>query len=78
MLLVVVMGSAVWGQMKSPISGTVTDKNTGEPLAFVQIAIPGTKYGTVSDINGQFDLSVTAVDTILNFRMVGYRPQTIA
>ena len=77
MLLVVVMGSAAWGQMKSPISGTVTDKNTGEPLAFVQIAIPGTKYGTVSDINGQFDLSVTAVDTILNFRMVGYRPQTI-
>jgi hypothetical protein len=76
-LLVVVMGSAAWGQMKSPISGTVTDKNTGEPLAFVQIAIPGTKYGTVSDINGQFDLSVTAVDTILNFRMVGYRPQTI-
>lgn len=71
------MGSAAWGQMKSPISGTVTDKNTGEPLAFVQIAIPGTKYGTVSDINGQFDLSVTAVDTILNFRMVGYRPQTI-
>ena len=63
--------------MKSPISGTVTDKNTGEPLAFVQIAIPGTKYGTVSDINGQFDLSVTAVDTILHFRMVGYRPQTI-
>lgn len=71
------MGSAAWGQMKSPISGTVTDKNTGEPLAFVQIAIPGTKYGTVSDINGQFDLSVTAVDTILHFRMVGYRPQTI-
>ena len=77
LLFVVVIGSAAWGQMKSPISGTVTDKNTGEPLAFVQIAIPGTKYGTVSDINGQFDLSVTAVDTILHFRMVGYRPQTI-
>ena len=77
MLLVVVMGSGAWGQMKSPISGTVTDKRTGEPLAFVQIAIPGTKYGTVSDINGQFDLSVTAVDTLLHFRMVGYRPQTV-
>ena len=72
------MGSPAWGQRKvSPISGTVTDKNTGEPLAFVQIAIPGTKYGTVSDINGRFDLSVTAVDTLLHFRMVGYRPQTV-
>ena len=67
-----------WGQRQvSPISGTVTDKNTGEALAFVQIAIPGTRNGTVSDINGRFDLSVTSSDTVLQFRMVGYRPQTI-
>ena len=60
-----------------PVSGTVTDKNTGEALAFVQIAVPGTRSGTVSDINGRFDLSVTALDTVLQFRMVGYRPQTV-
>ena len=59
------------------ISGTVTDKNTGEPLAFVQIAIANSKNGTVSDINGRFDLSVTAQDTLLRFKMVGYRPQTV-
>ena len=61
----------------TPISGTVTDKNTGEPLAFVQIAIANSKNGTVSDINGRFDLSVTAQDTLLRFKMVGYRPQTV-
>ena len=60
-----------------PVSGTVTDKNTGEALAFVQIAVPGTRSGTVSDINGRFDLSVTALDTVLQFRMVGYRSQTV-
>ena len=60
-----------------PVSGTVTDKNTGEALAFVQIAVPGTRSGTVSDINGRFDLSITASDTVLQFRMVGYRPQTV-
>ena len=73
-----VLSSAAWGQRKvSPISGTVVDNRTGEPLAFVQIAIPHTKTGTVSDINGRFDLSVTAVDTLLHFRMVGYRPLTV-
>lgn len=78
LLWLVVCGTGAWGQrMVSPISGTVTDKRTGEPLAFVQIAIPGTKYGTVSDINGRFDLSVTATDTVLHFRMMGYRPQTV-
>ena len=60
-----------------PVSGTVTDKTTGEALAFVQIAVPGTRSGTVSDINGRFDLSVTASDTVLQFRMVGYRSQTV-
>ena len=60
-----------------PVSGTVTDKTTGEALAFVQIAVPGTRSGTVSDINGRFDLSITASDTVLQFRMVGYRPQTV-
>jgi hypothetical protein len=70
--------SAAWGQRTvTPISGTVTDKNTGEPLAFVQIAIAGSRNGTVSDINGRFDLSVTAVDTLLRFKMVGYRTQTV-
>lgn len=74
----IVASSVAWGQRHvTPISGTVTDKNTGEPLAFVQIAIANSKNGTVSDINGRFDLSVTAQDTLLRFKMVGYRPQTV-
>lgn len=87
LLLVMLMGSgaAAFGQRTvAPVSGTVTDRSTGEPLAFVQIAVPpraddpGDRgYGTVSDINGRFDLSVTAEDTVLHFRMVGYRPQTV-
>ena len=77
LLLVVALVPTAWGQRKSPISGTVVDRTTGEPLPFVQIAIANSKSGTVSDINGRFDLSVTAVDTLLHFRMVGYRPQSI-
>lgn len=78
MLFALMVSLPIMGQRQvTPISGTVTDKNTGEPLAFVQIAIPGTKNGTVSDINGRFDLSVTAADTLLRFKMVGYRPQTV-
>lgn len=71
--------AAALGQTRGfPVSGTVVDRVSGEPLAFVQIAIPGTRYGTVSDIEGRFDLSVTATDTVLQFRMVGYRPQTVS
>ena len=76
LLLLMGCGAAAYGQRTvAPVSGTVTDRSTGEPLAFVQIAVPprtddpGDRgYGTVSDINGRFDLSVTAEDTVLHFR----------
>lgn len=75
--LVLSIGTA-WGQRTAaPISGTVTDAKTGEPLAFVQIALPGATRGTITDMEGRFDLSATAEDTVLHFRMVGYRPHTV-
>lgn len=46
-------------------------------MAFVQIILPDSKSGTMSDINGHFDLTVTHTDSLLHFRMMGYRPQTI-
>lgn len=40
------------------IEGTVTDSKSGDVLPFVNIAISGTTVGTISDINGEFQLSV--------------------
>lgn len=59
------------------IAGTVTDNTTGEALAFVQISVPNSKVGTISDMNGRFDLTVGAADSLVQFRMMGYRPLTI-
>ena len=59
------------------IAGTVSDHSTGEPLPFVQITVPNSRLGTVSDINGRFDLTVGAADTLVQFRMVGFRPLTM-
>ena len=42
------------------IAGSITDHATGEALAFVQISVPNSRIGTVSDINGRFDLTVGA------------------
>src|SRR6056297_1338022 len=41
----------------STIQGTVTDGDTGEPLAGANIIIEGTNSGTVSDQNGGFSIS---------------------
>ena len=41
----------------STIQGTVTDGDTGEPLAGANIILEGTNTGTVSDRNGEFSIS---------------------
>ncbi|MCQ2297231.1 MAG: DUF5686 and carboxypeptidase regulatory-like domain-containing protein [Bacteroidales bacterium] len=60
------------------ISGTVIDHSSSEPLAFVQVMVPNSSTGTVTDINGRFDLTVGVGDTVVTFRMVGYQQQSVS
>lgn len=60
---------------KSNIVGTVTDYK-GEPLIGVSIVIKGTSIGTVSDINGKFDIAVAPGETLL-FSYIGYTTEEI-
>lgn len=39
------------------IKGFVKDKQTGEPLLFVDVYIEGTNYGVTTDVNGYYTLS---------------------
>ncbi|MDN5210801.1 TonB-dependent receptor [Fulvivirgaceae bacterium BMA12] len=57
------------------ITGKVTDEN-GEPLVGASIIEKGTSNGTISDVEGNFNLTVTKGATIL-VSFVGYIPQEI-
>lgn len=59
------------------IRGTVTDENS-EPLPGVNIVVKGTTTGTVSDIDGNYRLTVNDDATTLVFSSVGYSAQEIA
>jgi len=54
------------------ISGHVYDKDTKEPLSFVNIVINSSNQGGVSDINGRFRLTSTEEPQTLRFSYVGY------
>ena len=60
------------------VEGIVLDSKTGEVMPFVNIALTGGKTGTISDINGEFKLSVPENMTSkeLSFSSVGYSPLT--
>ena len=66
--------SVLWVQAMD-ISGTVTDMN-GDPVIGAAVAVVGTTHGTVTDMDGKFQLSVNAGDKI-SVSYLGYKTQTI-
>jgi TonB-dependent starch-binding outer membrane protein SusC len=57
------------------ISGTVTDEN-GEPLPGATISVLGTSIGTVSDIDGQYSITVPEGATVV-YSYIGYESKSI-
>ncbi len=59
------------------ISGKVTDSETGDGLPGVNVLEVGTSNGTVTDLNGNYSISVGS-NASLSYSFVGYAVQTIA
>src|SRR4030043_320330 len=57
------------------IRGTVTDES-GETLIGVSIIIKGTTIGTITGINGNYEIKVADLNDILDFSYIGYRTVT--
>lgn len=56
------------------VYGKVTDEK-GDPVPGATVMVKGSTAGTVSDVNGKFEIQATATDSLL-FRYVGYQPHT--
>ena len=65
-------------RMEQTIAGAVTDLSTGESLPGVNIVAKGTTIGTVTDIDGNYRLTVPDDAETLVFSSVGYVTQEIA
>ena len=63
-------------QQKQKIAGVVVDQN-GEPIIGANILQKGTSNGTITDINGQFQLSVETGTKLLVVSYVGMKTQEI-
>lgn len=59
------------------VSGKVTDYSTGEPLPGVNILVKGTTSGTISDIQGNYSMSVSGNDVVLVFSFIGYETHEV-
>lgn len=76
MLVLCLLGFASEALAQQRVSGTVTDKTTGEPLVGVSVAVKGTTRGVISDVDGKYSADV-APDATLVFGYLGYKDVTV-
>lgn len=75
-IVIMPKASPVVHQQDSEVSGTVTDSK-GEPLIGVSIVIQGSNSGTVTDMDGHFNLKVPGEDVVLIVSYIGYSKQQV-
>ncbi|WP_430816482.1 SusC/RagA family TonB-linked outer membrane protein [Carboxylicivirga sp. RSCT41] len=76
MLLFLLAATSLSAQDKT-ITGVVTEKSTGEPIPGVTVLVKGTTIGTITMVDGSYNLSVPADATIIQFSFIGYETQEI-
>ncbi len=65
-------------QQQITVTGKVTDSQTGEPMAGVNVVVKGTTIGTMTDASGNYSLSVPNRNATLVFSFIGYVSQEIS
>lgn len=72
---IVIKGRIKENRIQQTISGNVSDQN-GAPLADVTVLIKGTKKGTSTDFDGNYELQAKTGD-VLTFAYLGFKTQTV-
>jgi TonB-dependent SusC/RagA subfamily outer membrane receptor len=66
------------GKVALPVKGRVSDSDSNEGLPGVSVVVKGTSTGTITNVNGTFELDVPNGQSILVFSYVGYILQEVA
>ncbi len=71
-MLSVGMAASAFAQGIGTVRGRVADEVSRRPLNAVQVYVPGTDLGTLTDEDGQFQLNLAAGNYTIRVRRVGY------
>lgn len=65
-----------YGQNLKQVTGTITDVNS-ESIIGASVVIQGTSHGTITDMDGHYELTDVAPNSILEVSFLGYRTETV-
>ncbi len=62
---------------QTKITAVIKDSGTKESLPYCNVAVSGTRNGTITNGDGVFSISVSSPDDVLVFSYLGYDPKSI-
>lgn len=71
--LLALFTSVANAQTMHEIKGVVVDGQTNEPIIGATVHVPGTSYGSATDVDGNFTLRVPASTKTVEISFIGYR-----
>ena len=78
MLTMMLLAAGGYAYAQSVVSGTVTDATDGSGIPGVNILVKGTSTGTITDVEGTYNVTVSGEDATLVFSSVGFATQEVA
>jgi TonB-linked SusC/RagA family outer membrane protein len=75
--VLLVLSTFVYSQQRT-ITGGVTSVDDGMPLPGVSVVVTGTAIGTITDVDGKFQLEVSNENATLSFSFIGMTSQIVA
>lgn len=76
LLLLFMMPMSFFAQ--SPLSGVITERDTGMPIPGANVVIKGTTTGTTTNFDGEYTLNGVNMGDVIVFSYVGFATQEIA
>ncbi|MCO6475361.1 MAG: TonB-dependent receptor [Phaeodactylibacter sp.] len=76
-LIVACLGATGLYAQERTVSGTVTSSEDGLPVIGANILVKGTATGTITDIDGNYELKVPGPETVLVFSYTGMKTEEV-
>ena len=73
-IILIIQIIVIFSYGQNTIRGKVVDEKTNEPLAFVNIIVNDGRYGSTTNIDGEFEINSSSVIEKLLFSYIGYEP----
>ncbi len=74
---VLFMLGSVWA-IAQQITGSVTEKASGQALSGCSVAVKGTTNGVFTDQDGRYAINASGANTILVFSFIGFEPKEVS